>query len=268
MRLTGINYCDYYGLSPYEFAAAIKSCGFDAAFTDSDNDIAPSAFAKAFYENGIAWETIHAPFKGINEIWKNGESGDRILAKLKTTVDICAEFSVPTAVIHLSSGEKAPSISDIGKARFSLLVEHAVRKNVSLAFENQRKLANIAWVFEEFSSVSNVGFCWDVGHEACYMYGMEFMPLFGKRMVAIHFHDNTGVYDEDMHWLPYDGVIDMDRAARHFAKSGYQKSLMLEVDQRSAGVPDLEEFYNRAHAAAIRFAERVEYFRGLEAETK
>ena len=156
-------------------------------------------------------------------------------------------------------------MNDIGFECYDRLMQYAREKGVMVAYENIRKLDNVAYMMENYP---DAGFCWDVGHEACYMYGMEFMPLFGKRMVAIHFHDNTGVYDEDMHWLPYDGVIDMDRAARHFAKSGYQKSLMLEVDQRSAGVPDLEEFYNRAHAAAIRFAERVEYFRGLEAETK
>jgi sugar phosphate isomerase/epimerase len=261
MRLTGINYCDYYGLSPYEFAAAIKSCGFDAAFTDSDNDIAPSAFAKAFYENGIAWETIHAPFKGINEIWKNGESGDQILAKLKTTVDICAEFSVPTAVIHLSSGEKAPSISDIGKARFSLLVEHAVRKNVSLAFENQRKLANIAWVFEEFSSVSNVGFCWDVGHEACFANGREYMPLFGNKLLCTHIHDNDGRHNHDLHQIPFDGKLDFYRIARHIRDYGFAGTLMLEIFPQISGIYGSlkpEEILLRANAAVSRLRDMVD----------
>lgn len=261
MRLTGINYCNYYGLSPYEFARMIKSCGFDSAFVDSDNDISPSTFAKAFYENGIAWETIHAPFKGINNIWTNGESGDQILAKLKTTVDICAEFSVPTAVIHLSSGEKAPSISDIGKTRFSLLVEHAVKKNVSLAFENQRKLANIAWVFEEFSSVSNVGFCWDVGHEACFANGREYMPLFGNKLLCTHIHDNDGRHNHDLHQIPFDGNLDFYRIARHIRDYGFAGTLMLEIFPQISGIYGSlkpEEILLRANAAVTRLRDMVD----------
>ena len=104
-------------------------------------------------------------------------------------------------------------------------------------------------------------FCWDVGHEACYTYGMEFMPLFGKRIAAVHIHDNTGIYDEDMHWLPYEGEINMDKAARHFADSPYEGSVMLEVTNDTAGVDDIEIFYKKAYEAASRFANTVENYR-------
>ena len=236
MRLIGINYCDYYGLSPYEFAKAIKSCGFGATFTDSDTNVNPEDCAKAFYESGIAWETIHAPFKGINDIWRNKTEGDVILNKLKTTIDICAEFSVPTTIIHLSSGDKAPSISDIGKARFTELVEHAVKRNITLAFENQRKLANIAWVFEEFSSVPNVGFCWDVGHEACFANGREYMPLFGNKLAATHIHDNDGRHNHDLHQIPFDGKLDFYKISRYIKDYGYAGTLMLEIFPQISGM--------------------------------
>ena len=247
-----------------EQARMIKEHGFDAAFIGLEADNL-GEIVDALHQYDIEIESCHAPFDGINNMWLAGEAGDRMYQRLTNSVDACAEYNIPVVVVHLSSGKNPPRMNDIGFERYDRLMQYAREKGVMVAYENIRKLDNVAYMMENYP---DAGFCWDVGHEACYMYGMEFMPLFGKRMVAIHFHDNTGVYDEDMHWLPYDGVIDMDRAARHFAKSGYQKSLMLEVDQRSAGVPDLEEFYNRAHAAAIRFAERVEYFRGLEAETK
>ena len=247
-----------------EQARMIKEHGFDAAFIGLEADNL-GEIVDALHQYDIEIESCHAPFDGINNMWLAGEAGDRMYQRVTNSVDACAEYNIPVVVVHLSSGKNPPRMNDIGFERYDRLMQYAREKGVMVAYENIRKLDNVAYMMENYP---DAGFCWDVGHEACYMYGMEFMPLFGKRMVAIHFHDNTGVYDEDMHWLPYDGVIDMDRAARHFAKSGYQKSLMLEVDQRSAGVPDLEEFYNRAHAAAIRFAERVEYFRGLEAETK
>ena len=229
MRSVGINYCDYYRLSPDSFAKEIKACGFDASFTESCTYEDAAKYAKAFYENGIAWETIHAPFDGINNIWGKTEDGDIILQKMKTTVDICADFSVPTAVVHLSSGEKAPSISDVGKARFGELVEYSEKKKVNLAFENQRKLANIAWVFEEFSNAPTVGFCWDVGHEGCFTSGREYMPLFGNKLIATHIHDNDGKYNHDLHQIPFDGKLDYYRIAKYIKNYGYAGTLMLEV---------------------------------------
>ena len=250
---------------PYtEQAKMIKEHGFDATFIGLEAENL-GEIVDALHQYDIEIESCHAPFDGINNMWLAGEAGDRMYERLTNSIDACAKYNIPVVVVHLSSGMTPPRMNDIGFERYDRLMQYAREKGVIVAYENIRKLDNVAYMMENYP---DAGFCWDVGHEACYMNGMEFMPLFGKRMVAIHFHDNTGIYDEDKHWLPYDGVIDMDRAARHFAKSGYQKSLMLEVHQRSAGIPCLEEFYNRAQAAANRFAERVEYFRGLEAEAK
>ncbi len=261
MRLIGINYCSFYGLSPDEFARNIKAVGFGATFTEAHDLTDAEAYAKAFYENGIAWETVHAPFDGINNIWRESDDGDIILAKMKRTVDICADFSIPTAVIHLSSGEKAPSISDIGKRRFSSLVEYSAKRNVNLAFENQRKLANIAWVFEEFSDVPTVGFCWDVGHEGCFTPGREYMPLFGNKLVCMHIHDNDGRYNHDLHQIPFDGSLDFYRVARHIGKYGFAGTLMLEIFPQISGIYNSLkpfEILSRAAVAASRLCDMVD----------
>ena len=149
-------------------------------------------------------------------------------------------------------------INDVGIGRYDRLMQYATEKGVVIAYENIRRLDNVAFAMENYPQA---GFCWDVGHEACYMNGMEFMPLFGKRLAAIHLHDNTGIYDEDLHRLPYDGVIDMDRAAMHLADSNYGGALMLEVTRSTAGIESLDDFYPKAYAAAKRFAERVEFYR-------
>ena len=261
MRSVGINYCNYYGLSPEQFAKEIKALGFGATFTESSDAGFAVKCAKAFYENKIAWETIHAPFDGINNIWLDSDDGNAILRKMKTTIDICADFSVPTAIIHLSSGEKAPSISDIGKTRFAELVDYSVSKNINLAFENQRKLANIAWIFEEFADAPTVGFCWDVGHEGCFAQGREYMPLFGNKLIATHIHDNDGGYNHDLHQIPFDGKLDYYRIARYIKNYGYAGTLMLEI------FPQISDIYKgmkpdrilaRAYDAASRLRDMVD----------
>ena len=103
-------------------------------------------------------------------------------------------------------------------------------KGVQIAFENQRKLANIAWTFEEIEDAPNVGFCWDTGHENCFTPGRQYMPLFGKKLICTHIHDNNGVFDHDEHLLPFDGKLDFVRAARQIRESGFTGALVLEVE--------------------------------------
>ena len=260
----GIEFDNKLQISPYEQARMIKEHGFEASFVGLEAENL-GEIVDAFRQHGIEMESCHAPFNGINNMWIAGEDGDRMLDRLLRCVDECAKYGIPVLVVHLSSGMTPPRMNDVGFDRYDRLMQYAGEKGVVIAYENIRKLDNVAYMMENYPEA---GFCWDVGHEACYMNGMEFMPLFGKRMVAIHIHDNTGIYDEDKHWLPYDGVVDMDRAAKHFANSGYKKALMLEVHQRSAEIPSLEEFYTRAHEAAVRLADRVEFYRSAEGRVK
>ena len=57
----------------------------------------------------------------------------------------------------------------------------------------------------------------------------QYMPIFGKKLVATHIHDNSGVFNADNHLIPFDGKFDFDRFARQINESGYTGSLMLEV---------------------------------------
>lgn len=209
----------------------MKQYGFDSTFAGdtllSEQD--PAAIADLIAKHGISYESIHAPFRHINDIWFDIPEGQQMLEELKVNVDRCALSNVPTLVTHLSQGFTPPAPTDIGRSRFIELVEYAAKKNVNIAFENLRTLANIAWAFEEFKNASNVGFCWDCGHEYCYTQGLHFMPLFGDKLIFTHIHDNTCEYDRDRHLAPFDGTMPFDFIAQQLRESGYQGTLMLEV---------------------------------------
>lgn len=131
----------------------------------------------------------------------------------------------------------------------------------SFAFENQRKLANLAWAMETFGPDSNVGFCWDCGHESCFTPGREYMPIFGKRLVCTHIHDNHGIYNGDDHMLPFDACMDFEKVARQIRESGYEGSLMLEVGPGAHEVYQnltWEEFFERAAVAVKRLRDLVD----------
>ena len=230
MRQIGINLESIGGLTSAEYAARVKALGFDTIFTGVKRTLdEQAALADIFSANGLIYETIHAPFGHINDIWREGEDGDRMLDELLFSVDACVASGAPILVVHLSSGVKAPSITDIGRGRFDRLIKHAESKGVTLAFENQRKLGNIGWVFDEYENCDTVRFCWDCGHEACFTFGREYMPLFGKKLVCTHIHDNSAEFNADQHLIPFDGKIDFSRFAEHIRNSGYTGPLTLEV---------------------------------------
>lgn len=260
MREIGINMHAKKGLSSEEFARIAHDLGFSTVFSMPKEAEVMAKNAEALAKVGMRYETLHAPFKGINAMWLEGDEGEATLQQLTDCVDMCTAVGAPIAVVHLSSGETPPPPTDVGRGRFIRLVDHAVGKGVRIAFENQRKLHNIAWAFEEFRDTPAVGFCWDCGHESCFTPGRHYMPLFGDRLICTHIHDNSGVYNADEHLLPFDGQIDFGYVAETLKVSGYTGSLMLEIKGNSDFYADLsvEAFLERAAAAVKRLRAMID----------
>lgn len=256
MRKLGIN-CPmrFKEIDAIGSVSLIRNAGFDSVFSEYVSDEYCGRLADEIDRAGMSYETIHAPFGNINSIWRSGEEGDNIIKTLKGCLDTCEHYGVPTLIVHLSSGDDAPCVNDIGHARFDRLVEYAGRVGVKIAFENQRKLANIAFAFEVYEKCPQVGFCWDTGHEACFAGGREYMPLFGSRLIALHIHDNMMEHNEDLHLLPFDGMLNFHHIAEQIKKSGYTGTLMLEtMHDCSHRYDDLtpQQFFARAYEAAKR----------------
>lgn len=261
MRKIGINIGAKNGLKLEEGARELADLGFEAVFTGVPDPECAERIGNALAANGLSWDTMHAPFGHINDMWHDTEGGIVMYRELTEGVDRCREMGVPILVVHLSAGHFPPSLTDIGRARFSSLVEYAVGKGVQIAFENQRMLANIAWAFEEFAGVPEVGFCYDCGHEFCFTPGRQYMPLFGNRLICTHIHDNDCEYDHDLHLIPFDGKADFDRVARQIRESGFEGTLMLEVIARNSNVyddMDAHTYLSRAAAAAKRLRAMVD----------
>lgn len=230
--------------------------GFESCFADSESENLDET-VKMLRQNGIECENCHAPFGGINAMWLEGEAGEKMTERLIKSAAACAGAGVPVMVCHLSSGDNAPRITDPGYERFGRLVESAKHLGVTVAFENQRKLANLAFAMEEYP---DAGFCWDVGHEACFAYGREFMPLFASRIKAVHIHDNFGVHEGDEHMLPFDASIDFERVAGELARCGYRGAVMLEVSCLKSGAYNemsAGEYYHRAGLAAAKLRDMI-----------
>lgn len=265
MREIGINLEAIHGLTDEAYIKIMADLGFTATFSMAKSYAEMERLSTLCAADNIRFDTLHAPFDHINDIWLGCEGGDRMLAELKDCVDKCLVVGAPIAVVHLSSKMEPPTITDIGRGRFEELVAHAQKQGVKIAFENQRKLFNLAWAFETFTPEDGVGFCWDCGHENCFTPGIQFMPLFGDRLICTHIHDNPGVFNDDRHMLPFDGALDFGRVAKQIRDSGFGGVLMLEVmagansHYEGLNYRDLspEEYLHRAATAAKRLAEMV-----------
>lgn len=266
MRKIGLNMLSFDGETLENCASIMKEQGFESTFTGVyDSDKKQVEVADIIAKSGIFYESVHAPFDHINDIWFDTDDGLRMINELKTSVDRCEIAKVPILVVHLSSGLNPPPTTDIGRGRFIDLVEYAALKNVNIAFENQRMLGNIGWAFEEFAKADNVGFCWDCGHEYCFTPGRHYMPLFGDRLIFTHIHDNTSEFDIDRHLIPFDGNIPFDFIAKQIRESGYKGTLMLETFPRyKEGVYDsyqdytLYRFIERAAKAAKKLRSMID----------
>lgn len=237
----------------------MKEHGFGHTFLMSNSAELTDKTANKLEKAGLVIDTLHAPFRSINSIWAEGAEGDEVLRTLTDGLKRCAEYKIPVLVVHLSSKLPAPLISDAGNLRFGRLMETAATLGVTVAYENQRSLANLAAVLERFDEA---GFCWDAGHEGCFTPNRQYMPIFGSRLAVVHIHDNFCVYDQDAHLLPYDGKLDFDRIARQLSEYGC-KTVMLEVFRSQSHVYDdvsCEEYYARAASAAKRLAAAVEAY--------
>lgn len=256
----GINWGCYGKLDIKKQARLIADNGFDSTFL-AGKIPEIKEIIDALKEHNIECENVHAPFDHIADMWKEGESGDRMLEDLMETVETCANFEIPTMIVH-PSGRIAPRISEIGYERFYRLMEYAKQNGVTVAYENIRILSNLAVIMEEFPEAK---FCWDVGHEGCFTPGRQYMPLFGARLGALHIQDNEMEYDVDLHLIPYDGKMDFERVARQLADSEYHGSLMLEVLRKCSHYYDTwspEKYFSHAAKAAIKLRDAVENYRG------
>lgn len=258
MRRIGMNMHVINGLNDNALLREMAALGFTATFMKTLPLKEQEAAAALCAKHGILCETLHAPFSHINDIWFPGEGGDAMLEELKECVDRCPIVGADIAVVHLSSGVDAPPVTDAGRLRFARLVEYAAKKGVRIAFENQRKLANLAWAMETFDAAA-AGFCWDCGHEQSLAGGMRYMPLFGKRILTTHIHDNHGITGEDEHLIPFDGTLDYGYVAKMLQEAHYQGTLMLELYHRDrySGISP-EAYLARAAAAAKRLRAMVD----------
>ena len=245
--------------------------GFDCVFIgfgnrtpDEECPKMASSYAKVAANCGIEIETIHSKFGDINSMWEG--NAEAYIKSTNLCVDIAKENGIKTVVIHETIGAVAPPIHKEGLKNFEKIVSHAEKQGINLAFENLEFPRFLRAVLDEFKS-PHVGFCYDCGHEWCYTPGVDYLPMYGDRLMCTHIHDNFGqngnnimTFDDDNHMIPFDGEIDFKRVAKMIKQTGKNVPLTLELSNKMPVYSEVLcfDFIKRAYASAVKLRDMID----------
>ena len=219
-----------YNLPIQERYQLIKSAGFDgvllwwSAFLQREDYRDAPCFAR---EAGLFIENIHTPFQIQDDIWLDTLDGEAATEQYLQCVRDCAEFGIPTMVVHLPDDDKPHNA--IGQHRIKRIAELAERLRVNVALENLWNLTNLTKILEQVCS-ARIGFCYDCAHHAHFYPNVDLLSAFGSRLMAVHLHDfeeADGVYRT--HRLPFDGIVDWPQTMQSIAKTGYSGATAIEA---------------------------------------
>lgn len=234
--------------SEEEQVLLFKKAGFDGFFTGYESDEQISTLATLARENDMIYQSIHAPFLLSAELWKEGEKGEKYVDDIIKCINVASKENIPLVVAHVYigfyTGEKP---TQLGIQRLQKAVNIAKEKNVKIAFENAEGEEFLAFVMDAFNGDETVGFCWDSGHEQCYNAYKDMLALYGDRLLGTHLNDNLGIsrsdgkifWTDDLHLLPFDGIIDWADAVNRLNRVGYNGVLTFELTVHSK--PDRHE---------------------------
>ncbi|TQI69094.1 sugar phosphate isomerase/epimerase family protein [Clostridium sp. KNHs216] len=243
-----------YEMSIQERYRSIKQAGFDGVlmwwsegFGRNDYRSGPRIAREA----GLFIENIHTPFQVKENLWLDNLNGESAADCYLQCVADCAEFEIPTMVVHLPDEDNTNStlVLDI----INRIAEKAEQLGVNVALENLWNFTTLAYILEQVDSL-RIGFCYDCAHHYRYCPGDDLLSMYGSRLMALHLHDNCG---DATHRLPFDGTIDWSVAMKKITETGYSGPTAIEA--MNWGYEDLSE--DKFLFEAFERAKRLETLR-------
>ena len=236
---------DNKNVTPKETIDAIYKAGFKNVFVQyyHRENLEFDELAQIDYcrELGLNIIFCHLGYKNINELWIEGEFGDKVTEEYIADLDVMHEKKIDMVCMHLTTHSDPPMYNELGLERIKKIVQHAKNLGIKIAFENTRIPGYLEFVLGEVKD-ENVGLCLDVGHLHVHFDDKLDWEFFRNRIFAVHMHDNDKSYDQ--HLLPGDGTIDWKDVLGKLKEHGYTGPITLELCYRGQYLEmTLEEFY-------------------------
>jgi len=221
----------------------IKEAGFDGVLLWWSNGFGRNDYRNGpqlVREAGLFIENIHTPFHVENNLWLDNLDGEDLTDCYFQCVADCAEFEIPTMVVHLPNEDNP--YNALGLDRIKRIAEKAEQLGVNVAMENIRNLSNLSYVLEQVDS-PRIGFCYDCAHHYRYYSGNDLLSMYGSRLMALHLHDN---YGNATHELPFDGTINWSTTMKKIAETDYSGATAIEAMNWHYMDLSAEEFLKKA----------------------
>ncbi|MBR2460168.1 MAG: sugar phosphate isomerase/epimerase [Clostridia bacterium] len=278
---TGIcntTYTEPYGLTDgYE---KMKLRGYDCAdyqrFINTETVFFKSStpeFERAIREerkiaeaNGISFCQAHSPWRYPPRDQSPEDRAERMEA-MKRSVYGTALLGCKSLVVHpiMPFGADSPDHPkrtwEMNLEFFSELCGYALSSGITVCLENMpfihhpiARVSDIIGFVNELNR-DNLRICLDTGH--CAVFGdspADAVKMIGKtRLAALHVHDNDG--SADMHWCPYEGVIDWEDFSRALTEVGFEGVFSLECSPHRP--QEKPEAWEKAELELARVARRL-----------
>ena len=248
----------------------IAEVGFDEVFFNYQKDMDVAEYVAEAERVGLSVSSLHAPFMLTDRLWYPDEKTDTAMDELLSCIDACRDNGIDTVVMHVFIGFDRHEPTEAGLDAFGRVISHAEEAGVKIAFENTEGMEYFEAVMERYGNNPTVKICLDTGHEICYNPGRDIIAEYGDRLIYTHINDNLGVcgesitYLDDLHLLPFDGVLDFDELARRLAKVGYDGVLTFELgiiskpgrneNDKYSEMP-FKDYINEAYRRAVKVRE-------------
>ena len=148
--------------------------------------------------------------------------------------------------LEIDTGEGKDEVWSLNETFAAELADYAKQYGVTVCVENlpfpAYPLTTVEQVCELVDKLDreNLKVCLDMGHAAIF-YGADVgaaVRYIGKRLEAVHVHDNMG--KEDQHLIPGDGIIDWDGVASALKEIAFDGVVSLETSAKNAQHPKEE----------------------------
>lgn len=164
----------------------IKNAGFDGVMLWWSDGFGRGEYHKGIDHArnvGLNIDNIHTPIQNQNDLWKDDLDGQHVLNTYIQCVSDCAQYSIPTMVIHLPEEQYPYSATSLDKIK--LIADKAEKYQINVAMENVRNFSNLKYVLDSIQS-ERIGFCYDCCHHYNYRPNTDLLSMYGNRLMAIH----------------------------------------------------------------------------------
>ncbi len=230
---------------------ALRKAGFSKVFVqyyDKEFEIDQKEQVEICRKENIDIIFAHLGYQNINRIWDDDEIGKEIVERYKKDLDDIKSMNIGMVIMHASSGFNTASCNEMGLKKFKEIADYAEKLNIKIAFENTKMINHLEYILDNITS-SNIGLCYDVGHQLCNSKGNFDISKYKGRIFAVHLHDNDSTSDQ--HLLPFDGKVAWTKIIKTLKEAEYDGPITLEICNKSYRDMDIEDYYKEAYKRAL-----------------